>query len=516
MVEVLENRWLPSTLTVGPNVNMDKLTGNQNEATLVINPTNMNNLVGFSNDEAASGGVRIYVSNDGGTTWTTRIFGFHSDGETDACCDTQAAFDTFGNLFVTNLESSGPTKILLSTDGGSTFKAIATFSGSNDQPSIATGSGQVWVSYTNSSGVIAADGANVTGLGKVGTFVKETAPKGNGDFGNVSIGPTGQVMVTYMNPTGGAGPATIYGNLDPDGTGSQKMGAKFTITKTNVGGFDPIPAQPQRTVDAEPNLAYDRSGGTHNGRVYLVYTDSTAVGSAALTIYLRYSDNNGSTWSSPVKVNDDTTSNSHFNPQIFVDQATGNVALAWYDCRNAGTADKTAQIFATVSTDGGNTFLPNVLVSAGTSNSGVSGAAIDYGDFMTMEFRNNVFYPVWSDNSNSTGDNPNGHWHGLNIYTAKVTFSANDPLAPAASFLHPAVSANPSPALVTNKALPRGWGGSDIQRAASDAVFVHSTSKPGIAHQTRAAGDIASHVADSEWMAFDAKLAPVWINGLDG
>ena len=37
-----------------------------------------------------------------------------------------------------------------------------------------------------------------------------------------------------------------------------------------------------------------------------------------------------------------------------------------------------------------------------------------------MAFHGGNFYPVWSDNSNSTGDNPNGKLHALDIYTAKV------------------------------------------------------------------------------------------------
>jgi hypothetical protein len=456
-------------------MNMSKVSGNQNEATIVMNPLNPNNLVGFSNDEALSGGVRIYVSNDGGTTWSTRQFGFHSDGEIDACCDTQAAFDTFGNLFVTNLESSGPTKVLLSTNGGQTFKSIATLSGSNDQPSIATGAGEVWISYTNSSGTITTGGAQVLGLGKFGKQVQEVAPSGTGDFGGVSIGPSGQVMVTYMSPTGGTGPATIWGNVDLDGTGTGTMGPKFKITGTNVGGFDPIPAQPNRTVDAEPNLAYDRSGGPHNGRVYLVYSDAPTLGSKNLSNFVRHSDDNGTTWSAPVKVDDDTTVNSHFLPQIAVDQSTGNVAVAWYDCRNAGSANVNAQIFASVSTDGGNTFLPNVQVSAGTSNAPDAHAGIDYGDFFTMEFRNNVFYPIWADNSNSTGDNPNGALHALDIYTAKVTFSPTSaPDVGVAEAVRFQLEGSASASLAhgaTQAGLSLGSEQAGGQRGITDAVF---------------------------------------------
>ena len=50
--------------------------------------------------------------------------------------------------------------------------------------------------------------------------------------------------------TGGQGPATIYVNTDADGLGAGGFGARVTVTTTNVGGFDFIPAQSGRSVDA--------------------------------------------------------------------------------------------------------------------------------------------------------------------------------------------------------------------------------------------------------------------------
>src|SRR5262249_20426288 len=152
-----------------------------------------------------------------------------------------------------------------------------------------------------------------------------------GSFGNIAIGPSGQVMVTYQSPSGGQGPSTIYVNLDANGLAAGGFGSRIKVTTTNVGGFDYIPAQPDRSVDAEANLVYDRSGGAHNGRVYLVYTDESPNESNNTDIFERYSDNNGTTWSAPLRVNDDTGTNSQFLPMIAVDQTTGNVAIAWYD-----------------------------------------------------------------------------------------------------------------------------------------------------------------------------------------
>src|SRR5262249_10234644 len=43
------------------------------------------------------------------------------------------------------------------------------------------------------------------------------------------------------------------------------------------------------------------------------------------------------------------------------------------------------------------------------------------------DFRSGVFYRSWADNSNSTGDNPNGTLNALDIYTAKVSINTVTP-----------------------------------------------------------------------------------------
>jgi hypothetical protein len=339
--------------------------------------------------------------------------------------------------------------IALSTDGGLTFNVVQNIAappsapakkapGDNrglfhfvDQPTITAAKGEVWVVF-NAGGPIFATGAAVTGLGQVGKFFAgEVVPGTNNcTYGDVAIGPSGQVMQA-CNLTGtGQGGGKIFVNVDPDGLGPAGFGDRVFVTDTHVGGFDFIAPQPDRSVDAEVGLAWDRTGGTHNGRVYAVYTKEQPNESDNMDIYVRYSDDNGATWSAGLRVNDDNTKNSQFLPKISLDQTTGNLAVVWYDSRNdlgGGGADDTdgipnddAQFWGAFSTDGGASFTPNIQISAGTSNSHDSGNGIDYGDYTGLSFFGGVAHPAWSDNSNSTGNNPDGALHQLDIYTAAV------------------------------------------------------------------------------------------------
>lgn len=472
--------------TVLPPVNISKLTGYQGETTIAIDPTNPNRMFASSNVDGANGMFAAY-STDGGVTWayTDPVDKVIGDGDADnvplACCDPVAVFDRFGNLYLAYLSSGIAVRVVVSTNGGQSFtgtnlagEEIANIdvkglnpkgksekeekgggddpddviNQSGDQPTIVVGPSffagevSVWVSW-NGGGVIRAAGTRASGLGAItpfdNTFISTPVA---GNFGDIEIGPIGQVLVTAQNPSGGQGPSNINVSLDPDGLGpanftqqtsipiedlkpfyrsvADNFGAAVLVTSTNVGGFDFIPAQPNRSVDAEADLSWDRTGGPFNGRVYLAYTQETVAENDDLEILVRYSDSNGATWSAPVRVNDDATTRSQFFPKIEVDQWSGKVAVAFYDARNSA-GNNTAQVFGAVSTNGGVSFGTNEQITTGSSNSDNFANGNDYGDYNGMAFRNNRYFYIWADNSNTTGDNPNGANTSPDLYTARVT-----------------------------------------------------------------------------------------------
>ena len=304
-----------------------------------------------------------------------------------------------------------------------------------DQPTVATGPGSVWVVWKQYSKhqLLRVRGATVSGLGRVGPWAAPEAVPGSrdGSFGDIVVGARGQVMVTYQDNIPTQGPSTIFVNTDPDGFGPAPMGPAVAVTSTNVGGFDYIPPQSTRSVDAESGLAWDRSGGAHAGRVYLVYTDETVNEDNDSNIFVRWSDDDGATWSGRVRVNDDTGTNSQFNPHVEVDQTSGLVGVSFYDARNDlgaggigdtnGLANDDAMYYAAVSADAGNSFGTNVRVSHGASNAEASNNGVQYGDYNDMAFVDGVICPAWADNSDSTSDNPDGAIDTFDIYSAAVT-----------------------------------------------------------------------------------------------
>lgn len=428
-VEACEPRLLLTRLNVSSNVNVSQLAGNQTNPAIAVNPNNPQQMFAVSENEA--GGLFAAHSIDGGVTWqpsngTDKVIADGSDTLVTPAIEPSVAWDTFGNLYLAYVSTTQPSiPIVVSTDGGVSFAPLTELTGGSsfEQPTLATGPGlngvgqSLWIVYDTSGTTVGVQGAAVTGLGaaNIGTLGTAQSLSNFGEFGDIAVGPSGQVTIT------GQTFSSIRVSTDTDGLGPSTFGSIVTASSTNVSNFDLIPGQPFLGIDAEAGLVYDRSGGTYNGRLYLVYTDEILNNSDDTDVFVRTSVNNGLTWGPRVRVNDDTTNNSQWLPKIALDSATGTVGVVWYDARNSFNNNQN-QLFGSVSSDGGATWDTNTQISTGTSAGTVFGVISNgLGNYLGLAFSNGVLRPFWADNSNSTANNPAGSLASVDLYTASVT-----------------------------------------------------------------------------------------------
>jgi hypothetical protein len=144
-------------------------------------------------------------------------------------------------------------------------------------------------------------------------------------------------------------------------------------------------------------------------------------------VYVKTSDDDGVTWSRRVVVT--AAPRSQFLPRLAVDVTTGHLAVGWHDARldtgtgaydTDGRANTDAMYALSFSADGGDTWTAPQMISQQSSNAAASGNGIEFGDYTGLGFVSGVAHPAWADNSNSTGDNPDGVLNGLDIYSAAV------------------------------------------------------------------------------------------------
>jgi hypothetical protein len=81
-------------ITVGPNVNVSKLLGNQSETSIAINRVNTDLITIGANNIGPGPDLFLAYSNNGGSSWNTSSF------NPVACCDTWMGADSLGNMYI--------------------------------------------------------------------------------------------------------------------------------------------------------------------------------------------------------------------------------------------------------------------------------------------------------------------------------------------------------------------------------------------------------------------------------
>lgn len=178
-------------------------------------------------------------------------------------------------------------------------------------------------------------------------------------FSTVAVGPAGEVYVAWFDAHS-PGPAVVVAKSTDGGeTFSRPVVALRSSRLTDPllnGTFD---------VGLQPSLAVDTTGGAHRATAYLaVHLVPEEPDRGALDVFLLRSTDGGTTWSSPLRVNDDATPTDQWQPSVAV-APDGTVGIAWYDRRNDPVNNALIDVYLATSRDGGQTFSPNRRVTTG-------------------------------------------------------------------------------------------------------------------------------------------------------
>lgn len=395
-------RWATDPLPNAPVEGEGPMAGD-NETGIEYNPVNPNLVIAGSN---GPGGQIMNYSSDGGVTWST------AGALPSTCCDPASDWSSDGTVAYTASLGSGfgsgyRTVVYRSTNNGQTWSpAVRVSNASSDKEYIhvdhsATSPYRDNVYATwHESNVMMFSRSTDRGL-TFSTPLSFTSDE-RGIGSDITTDASGRIYYAWPSITTGS--AEIWVKTSTDG------GATFgpaVMAYDLRGRFDfAIPAMESRRAFIYISADVDQSGGPHNGRVYLAFTDEApnspgnGGGTAAAThgwIQVVYSDNQGATWTTaatPHATSDQATVD-RFHPWLDVD-STGNVHLGFYDTRHS-TNRTGVDFYYVVSADGGASWTEETRVSAATSINITNGQ--EWGDYNGLSASSaNRVAMSWTDN----------------------------------------------------------------------------------------------------------------------
>ena len=369
--------------------------------------------------------VGFHVSNDAGATWsTTCLTTFSEFGKTWTPGDLPlAGYDLKGTAYIAGFYEDTETftyalmGIETSTDGIAWSTPTAAVGDDTTQIGFAslavdrtTGS-----PYANSVYVL---GMNFVGSGQVlvarsrdsgktwsTTQVVAFPNTASEYYPSLTIGKDGTVYASWMHCliyqdslcADDTDRMVLSKSSDGGVTWSQPKLVRTVHEVPNSCGCFPFGAIPNTTVGAPntPALAADDSSGPYSGRLYATMFEWTGTYMRVLVIH---SSDGGNTWSKPVPVAPPSETHDQFFPWISV-SPTGLVGVSWLDRRN-DPANIDYQAFAAISSDGGESFQPNVQLTTQFSNPNSGEYEGELGDYAGNTWDGpNYFIAAWMDNS---------------------------------------------------------------------------------------------------------------------
>lgn len=210
----------------------------------------------------------------------------------------------------------------------------------------------------------------------------------------------------------------------PDADGSQNI----VFVKSTDGGANFSAPQVIATTFATTRRLAIPAGSSRNLRVYIsagayrtasknmvyaVWTDlsgdsgcttgggpGTSTSSTCKTrVWFIRSTDGGTTWSTPVKINNQSGKNDQFHSRLCVDETSGLIVVTYHDTV-ADSGRKQGHVYYQTSSDDGVTWSTAVQVT--TASSDATGAGVDpngfgYGDYDGLTGNAGTFFPCWTD-----------------------------------------------------------------------------------------------------------------------
>jgi len=356
-------------------INSDNTTLIQNEEMVVINPYNTDQVAAVWRDfRLGYRQVGHGYSTDGGATWTDQLFAaYETFPDFTWESDPGLGVDKHGNFiaFTLGLDQSATFSdifVYRSTNGGQTWstptRVVNEMTGDFEDKewmaidrSNSANADNIYFAWTRfpQFGAPRIMFAKSEDTAQTWTSVQLSDGLSSVQWPTVTADDTGKIYVAW----GRFSPPSIRMRTSLNGvsfTPEQTVVSTqswFTTLNGGVGTFS-FAALEADVSDSSP----------YQGTVYIAYMDRP-LGDA--DIYFIKSTDRGASWSTPLRINDDSSSNGkdQFHPWISVNQ-DGIISVGFFDRRN-DPGNLYYDLYLTQSFDGGNSWTPNLRITNASS-----------------------------------------------------------------------------------------------------------------------------------------------------
>jgi hypothetical protein len=399
-----------ATGTVG-DVNITSFDERNSESSVAIDYANPQYLIAASNNIKTSGRQKQFYSSDGGKTWKATELplaegkALHSDPAVAFASDGAAWAATIG---INNTGSSLQIQTYKSIDHGATWSFVATISaGSNNDKEMMVIDAYPTSPYKDHI-YIAWD---VPGQGvrfsystdRGATWSRPASLSTDSAIGvHLATGPQGELYIGWPDVTS----RNIFVRRSADG--GKTFGPAQKIAQTSAAYEITIPPMCRRNALIYLSLGVDRSTSSRKGRVYAAWTDLDGQGQPGCngnsgsttgnaSIHLSYSNNGGTTWSSPRPVGPAKAHVDHFNQWLDVDPEDGSLYVLYYSTSGDNSRHST-NVYLAKSSDGQDTWSETKLSSASTDETeSTADQGNQYGDYNGLVAYKTVVHGTWTD-----------------------------------------------------------------------------------------------------------------------
>lgn len=395
----------------------DASTNPRSESDIRLNPGNPDLVLAASNDLVASTQPQ-FVSTDGGSSWTRVSLPSRtgdvaqSDPEVDWTSDGTAWTLTMGVISATQFQIIA----FQSADQGATWTLDGTVSGTQTSADREV----MWVDHSATSPFK----DQIYAVWHQGTPVF---------FSRRTVGATGtwsapvQLSGTETQTVGIGADVKTNANGDvfvfwPDADGSQNIvfvksvdgGATFTAPQVIATTFATtrrlaIPAASSRSLRVYISAGAYRTAT--KDLVYAVWSDlsgdpgcttgggpgTNATSTCKTRVWFTRSTDGGTTWSTPVKINDQTGLNDQFHSRLCVDETNGLIVVTYHD--TVADANRVqSHVYYQTSSDDGQTWSNAVQITSSPSDATTgTTSTFGYGDYDGLHGHAGTFFPCWTD-----------------------------------------------------------------------------------------------------------------------